>query len=185
MATSALLVDEHRSWLPPVPPACNIAILTFGACRAGPRSTDGAHHSPSAVPRPRRVRCWPAASGCDPPPAPGVSPSSGGPERSLQMRTAGVRQHTGVMMTTASTADIRRWARSEGLVVGDRGRLSPDVVAAYQAGLVERPTVPGASAEVAVPEKPADWPPGGQLRIAVRPIPGAQGAGRRVRARAS
>jgi hypothetical protein len=34
-------------------------------------------------------------------------------------------------MTTSSTADIRKWARAAGLVVGDRGRLSPDIVAAY------------------------------------------------------
>lgn len=34
-------------------------------------------------------------------------------------------------MTTSSTADIRKWARVAGLVVGDRGRLSPDIVAAY------------------------------------------------------
>jgi hypothetical protein len=34
-------------------------------------------------------------------------------------------------MTTSSTADIRTWAKSAGLAVGDRGRLSPDIVAAY------------------------------------------------------
>ncbi len=34
-------------------------------------------------------------------------------------------------MTTSSTADIRNWAKSAGLAVGDRGRLSPDIVAAY------------------------------------------------------
>ncbi len=34
-------------------------------------------------------------------------------------------------MTTSSAADIRNWAKTVGLAVGDRGRLSPDIVAAY------------------------------------------------------
>jgi hypothetical protein len=34
-------------------------------------------------------------------------------------------------MTTSSTADVRKWAKRVGLAVGDRGRLSPDLVAAY------------------------------------------------------
>lgn len=34
-------------------------------------------------------------------------------------------------LTTFSTADIRTWAKRTGLAVGDRGRLSPDIVPAY------------------------------------------------------
>lgn len=34
-------------------------------------------------------------------------------------------------MTPSSTADIRKWAKGTGLEVGDRGRLSPDIVVAY------------------------------------------------------
>ena len=37
------------------------------------------------------------------------------------------------MLTTASTAAIRAWAQAEGLKVGDRGRLRPDVLEAYDA----------------------------------------------------
>ena len=37
------------------------------------------------------------------------------------------------MFTTASTAVIRAWAQAEGLKVGDRGRLRPDVLEAYDA----------------------------------------------------
>jgi hypothetical protein len=33
----------------------------------------------------------------------------------------------------ADTATVRRWAREQGLPVGDRGRISPDLVAAYSA----------------------------------------------------
>lgn len=36
------------------------------------------------------------------------------------------------MAVSATTAEIRQWARAGGLPVGDRGRLSPDLVAAYQ-----------------------------------------------------
>ncbi|HVM29032.1 MAG TPA: hypothetical protein VM433_15345 [Mycobacteriales bacterium] len=36
-------------------------------------------------------------------------------------------------MKEPSTADVRAWARNRGVPVGDRGRLSPDLVAAYVA----------------------------------------------------
>lgn len=48
------------------------------------------------------------------------------------MTAAAVRQNG--PMTTAgapSTSEVRTWAREQGLPVGDRGRLSPDLVAAY------------------------------------------------------
>ena len=31
------------------------------------------------------------------------------------------------MAVTASTYEIRHWARTQGMTVGDRGRLSPDI----------------------------------------------------------
>ena len=37
------------------------------------------------------------------------------------------------MPTTASTATIRAWAHAEGLDVAERGRLKPEIVAAYAA----------------------------------------------------
>ncbi len=36
------------------------------------------------------------------------------------------------MRSNASTAVIRQWAREQGIAVGDRGRLAPAVLAAYQ-----------------------------------------------------
>lgn len=35
--------------------------------------------------------------------------------------------------TSPKSSDVRQWARSKGLEVGERGRLSPDVLAAYSA----------------------------------------------------
>ncbi|MSW63280.1 MAG: hypothetical protein F2825_00155 [Actinobacteria bacterium] len=87
------------------------------------------------------------------------------------------------MTATASTAEVRQWARSVGLIVGDRGRLSPDVLAAYRARVGGMP--PGRNEDVVAPHDQAKQPPAGQLRITVRPVPGADGAGRRVTARAS
>jgi hypothetical protein len=45
-------------------------------------------------------------------------------------------------MTTSSTADIRKWAKRAGLAVGDRGRLSPDIVAAYNDAHTVAPDAP-------------------------------------------
>jgi hypothetical protein len=56
-------------------------------------------------------------------------------------------------MTTSETADIRRWARAAGLAVGDRGRLSPDVIAAYNDAQAEAPASSAALA-TARPEPP-------------------------------
>lgn len=36
-------------------------------------------------------------------------------------------------MSTPTTAEVRAWARQKGFAVGDRGRLSPDLVAQYVA----------------------------------------------------
>lgn len=36
-------------------------------------------------------------------------------------------------MSTPTTAEVRAWARQRGFAVGDRGRLSPDLVAQYVA----------------------------------------------------
>ena len=89
------------------------------------------------------------------------------------------------MTTTASAAMIRQWARASGLPVGQRGRLSPDILAAYGAQQSEaRPKA------VVAPAPPADTGRGEPLvgtalhRIAAKPAPGASGVGRRVKARA-
>jgi hypothetical protein len=93
------------------------------------------------------------------------------------------------MTTTASSAVIRQWARDSGFAVGDRGRLSPDVLAAY-AG---RDTGGGAAASVLLADRAdATEGPGttegsgsSRLRLSIRPTPGATGISRRVRARTS
>lgn len=43
-------------------------------------------------------------------------------------------------MTTVSTAEVRAWARQNGLAVADRGRVSSDVVNAWQSA--QTPTRP-------------------------------------------
>ncbi|HWH29269.1 MAG TPA: hypothetical protein VNU26_09965 [Mycobacteriales bacterium] len=45
-------------------------------------------------------------------------------------------------MTTPSTAEVRAWARDKGFPVGDRGRLSPDLVAQYVAERGGGPSAP-------------------------------------------
>jgi hypothetical protein len=45
--------------------------------------------------------------------------------------------------TSPKSSDVRQWARSKGIDVGERGRLSPDVLAAYSAahgGATVKPT---------------------------------------------
>ena len=90
---------------------------------------------------------------------------------------------TAAMTTFASPAVIRQWARDNGIAVGDRGRLNPDVVAAYAAqkarAAVGGAVVAGDRADAAMDAN------GGRPRLSVRPTPGATGISRRVRARAS
>ncbi len=43
------------------------------------------------------------------------------------------RSTVGRRPQSGRTAEIRAWARSRGLAVGDRGRIHPDVVAKYDA----------------------------------------------------
>ncbi|MFP5220194.1 MAG: histone-like nucleoid-structuring protein Lsr2 [Actinomycetes bacterium] len=53
-------------------------------------------------------------------------------------------------MTSPTTAEVRAWARNKGLPVGDRGRLSPDLVAQYVA---ERDGGAASRAEPAAPKR--------------------------------
>jgi hypothetical protein len=62
-------------------------------------------------------------------------------------------------MTTSSTADIRKWARAAGLVVGDRGRLSPDIVAAYNDAHAVAPAAAAAVATASQEQPRIDAPP--------------------------
>lgn len=84
------------------------------------------------------------------------------------------------MTASASTAVIRQWARDNGLTVGERGRLSPQLLAAYASATspVVEPPRAAVSAALIKPDAPA-----GPLAVGVQPTPGATGIGRRVVAR--
>lgn len=90
-------------------------------------------------------------------------------------------RHTGFMASNAPTAVIRQWAREQGLAVGDRGRLAPEVLAAYHSEATDTARqLPGKP----LPDARTTAFTGG-YRIAPAPLTGATGTGRRVRARAS
>lgn len=93
-----------------------------------------------------------------------------------------VLKHTCEMTTAASTAVIRQWARDLGIVVGDRGRLAPAIVSAYE-DQRKGESQETASSKEAVVGTPAA--PSGTFRISARPVAGATGTRRRVRAAAS
>jgi hypothetical protein len=91
-------------------------------------------------------------------------------------------RHTGRMKLSASTAVIRRWAREQGIDVGDRGRLSPAVVAAYEAD-VSGTTSQQQAPRIAAREVGNISATG--YRIGAFPVSGATATARRVRARIS
>ena len=84
-------------------------------------------------------------------------------------------------MTTATpTSVIRLWARAQGLTVGERGRLSPQVPDAYATGHARlRPST------APEPMKATTVAPGAGLRIGASPVPGAKGNTRTIMARAA
>ena len=84
------------------------------------------------------------------------------------------------MTVAACTSVIRQWARAVGLTVGDRGRLSPQVLDAYANShdQIEQSAAPAATTATQVSR-------GAGLRIGVRPVPGATGNRRTISARAA
>ena len=84
------------------------------------------------------------------------------------------------MTTATSTSVIRLWARAQGLTVGERGRLSPQVLDAYATSHAKlRPST------TPEPMKATTFAPGAGLRIGVSPVPGAKGNTRTISARAA
>lgn len=69
------------------------------------------------------------------------------------------------MSAPTSPAVIRQWARDNGLPVGERGRLSPQLMHAYASSGLDGPTM--------------------DIHIPVQPTPGATGIARRITARSS
>ena len=84
------------------------------------------------------------------------------------------------MTVATSTSVIRQWARAQGLTVGDRGRLSPQVLDAYATShdQIEQSAAPAAATATPVSRNAG-------LRIGVCPVPGATGNKRTVSARAA
>ena len=88
------------------------------------------------------------------------------------------------MTAPASTAVIRQWARDNGLTVGDRGRLSPQLLSAYANSGTSKPKETTKSKPASAP----DQSPRRQIRavrVSVHPTPGATGIARTVAARLS
>lgn len=88
--------------------------------------------------------------------------------------------------STASTAEVRQWALENGIAVGDRGRLAPDLHAAF--ALTRRASPQDAkAAAVTVEEVLHDGPAAGSrtagVRVSASPRPGSAGVTRRVKAR--
>src|SRR5688500_15542551 len=88
---------------------------------------------------------------------------------------------TGDMTAPTSTAVIRQWARDNGLPVGDRGRLSPELLTAYAGSSSTKPIV-------AAPKPPASARATRRkvalaVRAPVQPTPGATGIAHKIAAR--
>lgn len=79
---------------------------------------------------------------------------------------------------------IRQWARDNGMPVGDRGRLSPQLLAAFAGSGTSKPQAKGddkrASAPVQTPRRQ-----GRAVRVSVHPTPGATGIAHKVAARSN
>lgn len=100
------------------------------------------------------------------------------------------------MTAPASTAVIRQWARDNGLPVGDRGRLSPQLLSAFASSGTSKPKAATKSATKTKPKaatkaKAASTPvpaPRRQvraMRVPVHPTPGATGIAYKVAARSN
>ena len=97
------------------------------------------------------------------------------------------------MTVPASTSEIRHWARAQGMSVGDRGRLSPEILTAYaeSQSSAQQPTAqPASTAQTTQTAQTAQTVltaraagAGSRSRVVVRPVPGATGITRTISAR--
>ena len=94
--------------------------------------------------------------------------------------SARFRQATQEPDCVEATSVIRLRARARGLTVGERGRLSPQVLHAYATGHATPRSSTGPE-----PMKATTVAPGAGLRIGVSPAPGAKGNTRTISARAA
>ena len=88
---------------------------------------------------------------------------------------------TDCMTAPTSTAVIRQWARDNGLPVGERGRLSPELLSAYANSSRATPAPP--KAKIAAPTRAATRQARGPLNIPIQPTPGATGLAHKITAR--
>jgi hypothetical protein len=88
------------------------------------------------------------------------------------------------MTAPVSTAVIRQWARDNGLPVGDRGRLSPELLSAFASSGTSKPKATSkaeaASTPVRAPRRQVR-----AVRVPVHPTPGATGIAHKVAARSN
>ena len=100
------------------------------------------------------------------------------------------------MTAPASTAVIRQWARDNGLPVGDRGRLSPQLLSAFASSGTSTPKAatqaatktkakPTTAAKAASTPIQAPRRQARAVRVRVHPTPGATGISHKVAARSS
>ena len=91
---------------------------------------------------------------------------------------------TGGMTAPASTAVIRQWARDNGMPVGDRGRLSPQLLAAFASSGTSKPKAMAEDKRASVPVQ-ALRAQVRAVRVSVHPTPGATGIAHKVAARSN
>ncbi len=103
--------------------------------------------------------------------------------RGRGLRRVPVSGQTRRMKPAATSAVIRQWARENGIAVGVRGRLSPDVLAAYETARAGQTSQAAHAVEeaLAAPAPDAGAYPG--MRVAARPAVGAVESSRRIQAR--
>jgi ATP-dependent DNA helicase PIF1 len=87
------------------------------------------------------------------------------------------------MTAPTSTAVIRQWARDNGLPVGERGRLSPELLSAYASTIALTPAAPKMT--TAAPVRTSSRRTAGAVRIPIQPTPGATGIAHKITARSS
>jgi hypothetical protein len=110
-------------------------------------------------------------------------PASSGAGRPWEARTRGGCDTYG-MPTSASTSVIRQWARERGLPVAIRGRLKPEIVAAYNSRLPSDDKAADLAGGVGFDElRVAESRQA--LRVLPRPTVAHAGSSRRVHARSS
>ena len=97
------------------------------------------------------------------------------------MAAAGHGTDTDPMTAPTSTAVIRQWARDNGLPVGQRGRLSPELLSAYASSSPATPAPP--TPKISAPTRTATRQSRGALNIPIQPTPGATGLAHKITAR--